>query len=146
MSTKKNTVKMPAIPKTTPKTLEDFATYLLGLNKVGDMSCKTWDKIPGCYSIKCRGKIIGEFYLSKKSGTYRISTRSTYFKSLPSNGRVIKNGLDLNVAQCNNIAAGVSFLRNVAKQIVDKANAATITLYDADDFVTKEEVKVEEKA
>lgn len=135
--TKKTTVTMPALPTKTPKTIEEFATYLAELDKIEDMSCKTWEKIPGCYSIKCRGRIVGEFYLSNKKGTYRISTRSSYFKTLPSNGSVIKNGLDLNVAKCDNITAGISFLRNVCHQFVDKANGKAVTLYEKDNFITE---------
>ena len=141
--TKKTTVTMPKLPTKSPKTIEDFANYLEEVGKVEDMSCKTWEKIPGCYSIKCRGHIVGEFYLSKK-GTYRISTRSSYFKTLPSNGSVIKNGLDLNVAKCDNITTGIAFLRNVCHQFVDKANGKEVTLFESDAFITPKEVEVTE--
>lgn len=141
---KKTTVTMPAIPTSTPKSIGEFATFLLNLGKLERVDCKTWEKIPGCYQINYNGRVLGAFYLSEKTGTYRILTSSKFFKTIPSNGKIIKNGLDLYVSKCTNIKSGIDFIRNSCHQFVDKANGKAVVLYDKDNFITPKEEPAEE--
>lgn len=118
--TKKVTVvSIPAAPAT----VEGLRKYLLALDKLEDFGVKTWEKIPGCYSVKYRGKIIGEFYISAKNETYRVSTRSAFFARTDyANFSIIKNGLDLNISRCTSPEAVVAFIKGATAYIAQVAN------------------------